>query len=111
MAHVGTFFGPFEAKGDPPKVVYIHCCLIHVKCLHPTPSLCCGVQRSPTDQLNRKVKMGSLFRNDRYCPVCRETGKFPVPKSTHYKKGAPLEYGLSALFKLLRRGAPFYNQR
>src|SRR5215469_13930686 len=35
----------------------------------------------------------------------------PVPKSTHYKKGAPLEYGLSALFKLLRKGAPFYDQR
>ena len=43
--------------------------------------------------------------------VCRKTGKFPVPKSTHYKKGAPLEYGLSALFKLLRKGAPFYDQR
>ena len=39
--------------------------------------------------------------------ISRETGKFPVPKSTHYKKGAPLEYVLSALLKLLQKGAPF----
>jgi hypothetical protein len=30
---------------------------------------------------------------------------------THYKKGAPLEYVLSALLKLLQKGAPFYDQR
>ena len=43
--------------------------------------------------------------------VGRLTGKVPVPKLTHYKKGAPLEYVLSALLKLLRKGAPFYDQR
>jgi hypothetical protein len=30
---------------------------------------------------------------------------------THYKKGAPLEYVISALLKLLQKGAPFYDQR
>src|SRR5215831_4369403 len=30
---------------------------------------------------------------------------------THYKRGAPLEYVLSALLKLLQKGAPFYDQR
>ena len=29
---------------------------------------------------------------------------------THYKKGVPSEYVLSALLKLLQKGAPFYDQ-
>jgi len=41
----------------------------------------------------------------------RKTRKLGTAESTHYKKGAPLEYVVSALLKLLRKGAPFYDQR
>jgi hypothetical protein len=34
-----------------------------------------------------------------------------VLERTHYKRAPPLEYVLSALLKLLQKGAPFYDQR
>jgi hypothetical protein len=44
-----------------------------------------------------KIEDAVARRHRRHEAASAKPAKFPVPKSTHYKKGAPLEYGLSVV--------------